>query len=200
MGFDESDRPAASRLPDLLERIGRLLRSARHRNERLNPAQWEALRYLGRANRYSRTPTALTLYLGATKGTVSQTVIALERKGLVRRAADPRDRRGIRLGLTARGRANLQRDPMPDLLDEIDRLLLERLETDLSDLLVHLQRRNQHRPFGQCAKCRFFRRGAAMGETGGPHRCGLTLEPLADFESEQICAEHEPLPADQPVR
>lgn len=191
MGFDDSDRPADSRLPDLLERIGRLLRSVRHRNERLNPAQWEALRYLGRANRYSRTPTALTHYLGATKGTVSQTVIALERKGLLRRATDPRDRRGIRLGLTARGRANLENDPMVVLLDAVDSALLERLETGLSDLLLHLQQRNQHRPFGQCGTCRFFRRGAAIGESGGPNRCGLTLEPLADFEAEQICAEHD---------
>jgi DNA-binding MarR family transcriptional regulator len=192
MGFDDSERPGDSRLPDLLERIGRLLRGVRHRNERLNPAQWEALRYLGRANRYSRTPTALTHYLGATKGTVSQTVIALERKGLLRRATDPRDRRGIRLGLTARGRANLEHDPMVDLLDAVNPALLERLESDLSDLLFHLQRRNQHRPFGQCGTCRFFRRGAALGEAGGPNRCGLTLEPLADFEAEQICAEHEP--------
>lgn len=179
------------RLADLLERIGRLLRGVQHRNERLNPAQWEALRYLGRANRYSRTPTALTRYLGATKGTVSQTVIALERKGMVRRMPDSRDRRGVRLALTARGRANLRRDPLLEILDDIDPGLFERLEADLSALLLFLQRRNLHRPFGQCATCRFFRAGDAPSESGGPNRCGLTLEPLTDFESAQICAEHE---------
>jgi DNA-binding MarR family transcriptional regulator len=191
MSLDGNDTPP-SRLPDLLERIGRLLRGARHRTDMLNPAQWEALRYLGRANRYSRTPTALTRYLGSTKGTVSQTVIALERKGLVRRGDDPRDRRGVRLGLTARGRANLQRDPMGALLDGIDSGLLGRLEGDLAELLVHLQRANQHRPFGLCGTCRFFRRDVGEAAGGGPHRCGLTLEPLATVESEQICAEHEP--------
>lgn len=181
----------AARLPDLLERIGRLLRGARHRTDVLNPAQWEALRYLGKANRYSRTPTALTRYLGSTKGTVSQTVIALERKGLVRRAEDPRDRRGVRLGLTARGRANLDRDPMGELLDGIDEELLARLERDLGQLLLHLQRGRRHRPFGLCATCRFFQRDLGEDAGGGPHRCGLTLEPLAALESEQICAEHE---------
>jgi DNA-binding MarR family transcriptional regulator len=181
-----------SRLPELLERIGRLLRGARHRTDLLNPAQWEALRYLGQANRYSRTPSALTRYLGATKGTVSQTVIALERKGLVRRADDPRDRRGVRLGLTVRGRANLQQDPVLNLLDGIDPELLSRLESDLAALLIHLQRSNQHRPFGLCATCRFFQRDVDEGADGGPHRCGLTLEPLATPEEEQICAEHEP--------
>jgi DNA-binding MarR family transcriptional regulator len=188
----------STRLPDLLERIGRLLRSVRHRTEGLNPAQWEVMRYLARANRYSRTPTALTRYLGATKGTVSQTLIALERKGLLRRVADPRDRRGIRLGLTPRGRAHLQRDPIPDLLDSIDPALLGRLETDLFELLVHLQHRNRHRPFGQCGSCRFFRRGDAEGDPNGPHRCGLTSEPLSNLEADQLCAEHEaPSPADQ---
>jgi DNA-binding MarR family transcriptional regulator len=182
---------SVGRVSDLLERIGRLLRGTRHRNERLNPAQWEALRYLGRANRYSRTPTALTRYLGATKGTVSQTLIALERKGLVRRAADPRDRRGIRLGLTTRGRSHLQRDPLAEAITEIDAALLARLDADLTDLLLQLQQRNRQRPFGQCATCRFFRRGDAPGEPDGPNRCGLTGEPLSDPEGEQICAEHE---------
>lgn len=191
MALKNDGVPPSSRLADLLERIGRLLRGVRHRNERLNPAQWEALRYLGRANRYSRTPSALTLYLGATKGTVSQTVIALERKGLVRRTPDLRDRRGVKLALTARGRANLRHDPLLDVLDDIDPELFERLQADLSTLLLHFQRRNQHRPFGQCATCRFFRPGDAAQEAGGPNRCGLTLEPLADFESAQICAEHE---------
>jgi DNA-binding MarR family transcriptional regulator len=183
---------AASRLPDLLERIGRLLRGARHRTELLNPAQWEALRYLAKANRYSRTPTALTRYLGATKGTVSQTVIALERKGLVRRSDDPSDRRGVRLGLTGRGRVSLQQDPILEILEGVDPVLLSRLETDLTDLLAHMQRAHQRRPFGYCGTCRFFQRDADGAADGGPHRCGLTLEPLTTAESEQICAEHEP--------
>jgi DNA-binding MarR family transcriptional regulator len=185
---------APSRLPDLLERIGRLLRGARHRTDVLNPAQWEALRYLANANRYSRTPTALTRYLGSTKGTVSQTVIALERKGLVRRSDDPRDRRGVRLGLTPRGRAGLQRDPMVDLLDSVDPALLGRLENDLADLLLFLQRDNKRRPFGLCGTCRFFRRDGSDRPEEGPHRCGLTLEPLTQPESQQICAEHQTPP------
>jgi DNA-binding MarR family transcriptional regulator len=189
--YDPSMSDPVGRVADLLERIGRLLRGTRHRNERLNPAQWEALRYLGRANRYSRTPTALTHYLGATKGTVSQTLIALERKGLVRRAADPRDRRGVRLGLTSRGRSHLQQDPMADVIAGVDPELLQRLDANLSELLLQLQRSNRQRPFGQCGRCRFFRAGDAADEPGGPNRCGLTLEPLSDLEGEQICAEHE---------
>ena len=84
------------RIAALIERIGRLLSTDAHAGGLL-PVQWEALRYLGRANRFSRTPAALTAYLGLTKGTVSQTVHVLEAKGLVTKQVDPADRRGRRL-------------------------------------------------------------------------------------------------------
>ena len=45
----------STRLINRLERIARAGAGA----GALNPAQWEALRYLGRANRFSRTPAAL---------------------------------------------------------------------------------------------------------------------------------------------
>lgn len=96
------------RVADLIERPGRLADTLQ-RSGGLVPAQWEALRYLSRANRYSRHPGALAAFLGATKGTVSQTVIALERKGLVVRSDDPRDRRSVQIDLTEAGRAASRR-------------------------------------------------------------------------------------------
>ena len=69
---------------NLLERISRLTRTEEQIGD-LYPAQWAALRYLTRANRFSRTPMALTRYLGTTRGTMSQTIIALERKGYLER-------------------------------------------------------------------------------------------------------------------
>ena len=65
-----------------LERLTRLMRAGEHEGG-LNPAQWEALRYLSRANRFSNSPIALTRFLGSTKGTISQTIKALERKGFI---------------------------------------------------------------------------------------------------------------------
>ena len=44
----------------------------------------QALIYLSKANRYSNTPQALADYLGLTKGTVSQTLLLLDRRGLDR--------------------------------------------------------------------------------------------------------------------
>ncbi len=82
MDTEDSIRAAA-----LIERIGRLIGSESHANG-LQPVHWEALRYLSKANRFSQTAAALTAYLGLTKGTVSQSLKALEAKGLVRKLVD----------------------------------------------------------------------------------------------------------------
>lgn len=72
-------KPDALKAADLIERIARLMQAEEQKGP-LNPAQWEALRYLAKANRFSRTPAALAEYLGSTRGTVSQTLIALEKR------------------------------------------------------------------------------------------------------------------------
>lgn len=181
------------RIAELLDRLG-LFQRSRQQADGLNPAQWEALRYLSRANRYSRNPTALTSFLGATKGTVSQTLLALERKHLISRRRDAKDGRAIRLELTAAGQARLAADPIGDIAAAADGLTPDHrqaLAQGLTDLLTALQRENGRRPFGICHDCRFFRRDGAAEEPGGPHRCGLTGEPLAEPEISLICAEYE---------
>ncbi|MBM3522979.1 MAG: winged helix DNA-binding protein [Alphaproteobacteria bacterium] len=183
---------AVGRTLDLIERLARLIRSARRRHADLDPVHWETLRYFARANRYSRNPTALTRYLAATKGTISQTIAALERRALLAREPDDRDRRSIRLALTPAGRRLIARDPLVGSLDRLAGADLEQLQDGLTDLLATVQRANDHRPFGMCQRCRHFRRDDASGERGGPHRCGLTREPLSDLDSTLICAEHEP--------
>ena len=91
-----------SNISELVDRIGRIVHAIQFANG-LNPAQWEALRFLSRANGYSRSPGALAEYLGSTKGTVSQTLIALESKGYVIRNRSETDRRSIKIELTDEG-------------------------------------------------------------------------------------------------
>jgi len=184
----------AARLADLLDRLGRYLRGREH-SSGLNPAQWEALRYLVKANRYSRNPSALTDFLGSTKGTVSQTLIALETKGLVTRDVDPADRRQVRLGLTGRGRVQLAEDPLLELVaaaSALDAATQRKAADALAELLRGLQRRHGRKTFDVCRSCRFLLRNDAPGARGGPHRCGLTREPLSDADTDQICVEQEP--------
>jgi len=175
--------------PLVLERLSRVLQNETHADG-LKPVQWEALRYLARANRFSRTPSAVTGYLGITKGTVSQTLNALERKGLVQKATAVGDRRNVTLELTEAGCKLLRDDPIltlsvaaadlpPDARDEI----ADGLRSVLRQLLQH----RQQRPFGPCRTCRYFEDHAPNGT---PHRCTLLDQTLNDEDGELICAEH----------
>ena len=62
-----------ARIAALVDRLGRMAHGMQYASG-LNPAQWEALRFIARANRYSRSPGAIARYLGTTRGTVSQTL------------------------------------------------------------------------------------------------------------------------------
>lgn len=177
-------------LTDMLTRTARLIAGDGHAAG-LKPVQWQALRYLAAANRFSRTPGALAAWLGQTKGTVSQTVAALERKGLVARTGDAGDRRLVRLALTPQGETLLA--SAPDTIAEAmlapmapaDRAALEAL---LARMLGGFLAARGHRPFGLCANCRHFRRDA---EGGNPHRCALLGVPLDESDSRAICIEQE---------
>ncbi len=175
----------------LLERIGRLVSVESHA-EGLLPVHWEVLRYLQRANRFSRTPAALTAYLGSTKGTVSQTVSALEARGLVRKQTDPKDRRSKRLNVTAKGKRLLARDPLAPLGEELAGMSQAQrsdLEGSLRDLLIARLTARGRKPFGQCRGCQFF---AADSDEGAPHYCTLLAEQLTAEDADAICAEQQP--------
>ena len=191
------DLEAAGRTADLIERIGRLVRSGRKAGG-LNPLEWETLQYLGRANRYSRNPGGLASWLGVSKGRASQLVEALAKRGLILRLPNPRDGRGLALDLTNAGRRTAERDPLHDVARAVAGLAAadgaataETLAEALTATLAVLQRANGNRAFGQCSQCRHFLANDAPGETGGPHRCGLTREPLNRDEPLQICGEFE---------
>lgn len=180
----------------LLERLGNLLRTeerAAGLPHGLQPVHLQALRYLQACNRYSNTPATLTEYLGLTKGTVSQTLLLLEEKGLLRKEADTEDRRVIHLLLTEAGRAVLKEALPPALFKRALTGLPgdgAALEAALTELLSSLQAANDQRSFGVCGTCRHFQR-----EGSGRFRCGLTREPLSREDSQLLCREHEALPA-----
>lgn len=182
---------SAERLAILIERVGRLLNTETH-SAGLLPVHWEALRYLSRANRFSRSPAALTAYLGLTKGTVSQTLNSLESKGLVKKQINRKDRRSKHLSLTAKGKKLLRNDPLTQTttaIKQLKRSSQEALSTGLQSLLSDRLNAQNRQAFGQCQDCRYFARQHAEG---GPHFCLLLEEALAEHEAEAICFEQQP--------
>jgi DNA-binding MarR family transcriptional regulator len=175
-----------------LERLARLMRAREH-DDGLNPAQREALRFLSRANRFSNSPGALTRYLGATKGTVSQTVIALERKGFITKSLRDGGRKSLSLSLTEKGRAALARDPWAELArgaDDLGGKTRRRLYRGLSELLDQELRRAGLASFGVCSTCRFFRENGRSADPKGPHFCMKFEEALSAEDTSRICREH----------
>ncbi|MBX9610380.1 MAG: MarR family transcriptional regulator [Burkholderiales bacterium] len=176
-------------LPLLLERLSTLINqtvrddAARHG---LLPIHLLVLGYLGRANRYSDLPIAIAEYFGLTRGTVSQTIAVLERRGLLTKAADARHGRRVHLQLTPQA-TQLMQDTWMQRLDETLQTGptgASAAEQTLRGVLTQLQRLNQQRPFGVCQHCAHFQ----VGGTTSAH-CGLTGEPLIDDQPERICRE-----------
>ncbi len=176
---------------DIIERIAALIRSEERKKCTefgLQPVHLQALDYLSRCNRYSDTPAALTNYLGMTRGTVSQTLLLLEKKGYVRKTTDTKDRRVIHLSLLPEGKAILEQAKPCDLFSQATDLLkqddLQYYDETLVTVLTALQKSNKSRSFGQCKTCQFF---TAITDQ---FVCGLTKEPLSKQDSEKICQEH----------
>lgn len=178
-------------LYQLLERIGNLLRAEQRlvgNDLGLQEVHLQVLLYLSRCNRYSNTPVAVSDYLNATKGTVSQSLKVLEKKGYIRKKTDTQDKRVVRLMLTSQGKKLMERAIPPTIFahaaQEMSSEQLQSLTIVLTQLLATLQKANQSRSFGVCQTCRFF-----LEEDG--FRCGLTQEPLTKDERLRICREHE---------
>jgi DNA-binding MarR family transcriptional regulator len=178
-------------LLELIECLGRLIRGdlrARGAANSLQPVHLQALMYLREANRYSNTPQALAEYLGSTKGTVSQSLLVLYRRGLLERHADERDGRVVRLRLSRRGEKLVATEGLDAVwekalagLPQADVVAARRV---LQAALLNLQRAGGSRSFGVCRTCVQFRR-----ESAG-FRCGLTGEDLSEDDSRHICREH----------
>lgn len=108
-------------LARLIEQVGKACYNLGY-TPGLNPAQWAALRYFQDSTTDLKTVTGFANYQGTTKGTASQTVAAMVRKGYLHRIADENDRRVHRLALTPKGEALAELDPLKALADAVDRL------------------------------------------------------------------------------
>jgi len=188
--------PEALEAAHLIDRLERLARAGEQAGG-LNPAQWETLRYLARANRFSRTPAALADYLASTRGTVSRTLASLEAKGYLTRAANARDGRSVEFALTAMAGRALKRDPLIALAGDIEQAAGGALTTLVEELRRTLGKaiaRNHGRAFGVCRSCRHFRANLRPSARA-PHHCALLDQALSEADSRAICAEQVPVSA-----
>ncbi len=173
-----------TRTVSLIDRLARL-NAAEAWSSDLNPSQAAALGYLASANRFSRAPSNVADYLGSTRGTVSQTLKALARKGLAEEVASDEDRRKIRYDVTQSGLTILSG------MRVLDRALAAlpatdgaRLDQALSGLLHACLKQNGQRSFGLCRTCVHHQTTRDAGF------CRLLNVALSPEERKMICHEH----------
>lgn len=186
MASEEIPSSSASRFK--LERLARLMRQQGH-GKNLVPVQWEALRYLSRANVLSNSPGALARYLSMTKGTVSQTLLSLEKKGLIEKRTRGGDARSVTLILTTQGKAKLAEDGLLPLEKDIESLsdkTRKRLDRALDQMLRAAYQRLDEPSFGGCKTCRYFREGGSSTSD----QCMKVSAALTEEETTLICVEH----------
>ena len=150
-------RPNARATAEVMAQVMRATSSLAF-TEGLNPAQWAALRYFAQAMPSARSVVAFARYHGTTKGTASQTISALEKKGLLNRQASESDRRKSVLTLSEAGHALLAQDPLNELAAAIGclnegshRAVADGLEQLLRTLLARRGARRETLPTTEAA-------------------------------------------------
>lgn len=176
-------------LLELVERLANLMRAELRKagaDESLQPVHLHAMIYLAKANRYSNTPQALAAYLGLTKGTVSQTLLVLDRRGLIERYQDDVDRRVVRLRLSTSGEQLLY-EAQPALAWQnatrnISPNRIRNATSALREALATLQDDNEGAMFGECTSCAHCQKLSQR-----IYRCGLMGDRLSGPETRRLC-------------
>ena len=175
----------------VIERMAALIRSEERKKCTelgIQAVHLQVLDYLSRCNKYSDTPAALTHYLGMTKGTVSQTLLLLERKGYIKKVPDLADKRMVHLHLVPLGEEILVKAAPRELFEEAAMILEKNFPEPSRDVFLEalraLQIAHKSYSFGLCKTCKYF-----TIKTEG-FVCGLTKESLSQNDSEKICQEH----------
>jgi DNA-binding MarR family transcriptional regulator len=191
-GAQDLDRKLAA----ALERVGQAVRVQlwdRAKAHGLTPTQLQVLLRLAYDQEERRRVGALATELDVTQPTISDTVAALLRKGLIERHRSGENPRSPLLSLSPRGAG------LAEALEQWDirmRKVIAALPAEekaemlrlLFKLMIGLQREGVVTVARMCVTCRFFRQDA---HGPGQHHCALLDLPLAPADLRVDCPEHE---------
>lgn len=180
---------------DLIEDMATLIRSEERKRcteLKIQLVHFQVLEYLSLCNKYSDTPAAITYYLGMTRGTVSQTLILLEKRELIQKTQDHTDKRVFHIQLLKEGFNTLNQTKPINLFKKSAAILENNSSiTGKQEIFITalnaLQKANNSHSFGICRTCKNFTKKS----TG--FFCELTQEKLSKIDSEKICQEHVPM-------
>jgi DNA-binding MarR family transcriptional regulator len=159
-------------------------------------AQWTAVRYFSRANRFSRTVSAFAEFHGTTRGTASQTIKSLVRNDYLTRKRSKTDGRSIDFTLTYKAKKLLAEDPFEALVTVAGALSSSASQTvarSLESMLRKMEQQQGKRHFGMCPHCKYFQEDGCYTNGKSGYCCTLVDAPLKKAEVQQLCVNFLPV-------
>jgi DNA-binding MarR family transcriptional regulator len=198
-----AEQPLAERVTTGLAKVGIALKQqawAEAGGRGLTPTQGQALALL-RANPGGLRMGALARQLGVTQPTASDSVAALQRKGLVAKAPLAGDGRAVVVRLTPAGvREAAAAAAWPDFLLEAVGELSDAEQAaflrGLVTMIRTLQEKGRIPVARMCVTCRFFR-PFRHDDPARPHHCAFVDAPFGDGQLRLDCRDHAAAPPEQ---
>lgn len=189
--------PVHARIVEGLERIATALKSddwARSRSIGVNPTQLAILRVL-EGRRSGLSVKDLSLHLGVSQPTVTDSILALERKALIEKRADLNDGRSVRVvitsaGIVAVGDSELGAGAVGRATAALGDDDQKQLLVQLVSVIRQLQEQGAIPIQRMCVSCRHFR-PYAHADAARPHHCNFVDAAFGQQDLRIDCRDHE---------
>lgn len=196
---DTVSEPLPRRLRDGLERLATALRSDQWSaagTVGLNPTQAHVLSFLAGRGEAGLRVKAIAGHLGVTQPTATDSVAALERKGLVSKQADASDARAVAVRATQAGRDAVRAIGLSSMATDAALAALSPAEQAellllVTKLIRSLQLAGALPAQRACVGCRHFRANVHPGAEA-PHHCAFVNAAFGTRDLRLDCGEHEP--------
>lgn len=167
-----------------------VLLQAQAQSHRLSPTQLQLLLFIKfHPDPQQRKAAFMAREFNVTKATISDSIKALEQKGLVQRITDTRDTRSFILSLTDKGQALASATegfttPLDEAVVELPAEQKEQLVFSLLDLIHRLNVAGVITPQRMCYNCQYY-----QGNRQDEHYCQLIQQSLTVVDLRLECPE-----------
>lgn len=190
----DSSRPIVAALERLASVLRRMQWSAAY-EEGLYPIQVQVLQLCATRQGTAMTLTALAAELNVSPASMSDTLRALEAKGLIVRTPNPEDRRSVVVVLSEKGKQLLSQisrwsEPLEQVTESLSHAQREVLYETLLELLRRLYQRGHIPMPHMCLTCRWLHYDERRMTT--PYWCELLKIELLPLDLRVECPDHMP--------
>ncbi len=193
--LQHQNQSTESRIVAALEKIAQAFRVLLWQESRefsLSPIQVQVLIFLLYHSEEKRKVSYLADEFNMTKATISDTVKALDQKGLIEKAYEPHDTRSYVIHLTEKGRSIAKKTALftHELHTPIDQLHAddkENLLLSLLNIIRHLNRAGIITVQRMCMSCTYYQ----SSRKGQKHFCTLLNQKLEATDLRLDCPEYE---------